>query len=51
MCYQAKWSRCRDDHFLNSHLDCSESIVPMEEQALLVIDDAIANIEEGQLLG
>ncbi|MCW2259233.1 MULTISPECIES: hypothetical protein [Sphingobacterium] len=38
-----------DDYLLQ--LDCSGSIVPEEEQVLLVIEDALDNIHEGQLLG
>jgi hypothetical protein len=38
-----------DDYLL--HLDCSGSIVPMEESALLVIDDALDNINEELLQG
>jgi hypothetical protein len=38
-----------DDYLLT--LDCKESIDPMEEQALLVIEDALDNIDEVQLQG
>ena len=38
-----------DDYLLQ--LACSRSIVPEEGQVLLVIEDALDNIHEGQLLG